>query len=75
MHGRAPRRLLQLALRVSDAQHWARVRRETNLDNGLFVVPPAAAETNRCREDDRASYKDTHGIPRPFVRCFSRHEL
>ena len=45
------------------------------LDNGLFVVPPAAAETNRCREDDRASYKDTHGNPPSLVRCFSRHEL
>ena len=30
MQGRAPRRLLQLALRVSYAQHWARVLRETN---------------------------------------------
>ena len=37
--------------------------------NGLFVVPPAAAETKRRRQDDRASYKDTHGIPRPW--CLS----
>jgi hypothetical protein len=34
------------------------------------MVPPAAAETNRCCEDDRASYKDTHGSPPSFVRCF-----
>ena len=40
--------------------------------DGLFVVPPAAAETNRRRKDDRASYKDTHGNPPSFVCCFSR---
>ena len=35
--------------------------------DGLFVVSPAAAETNRRREDNRASYKDTHGNPPSFV--------
>jgi len=28
---------------------------------GRKMVSPAAAETNRRREDDRASYEDTHG--------------
>ena len=41
--------------------------------DGLFMVPPAAAETNRRRKDDRASYKDTHGNPPLLVRC-SRHD-
>ena len=46
------------------------------LDNGLFVVPPAAAETNRCREGVIAQAIRTRmEIPRPFVRCFPRHEL
>ena len=40
------------------------------LDNGLFVVPPTAAETNRCREDDRASYEDTHGNPPSLFAVF-----
>ena len=37
----------------------------------LFVMSKAAAETNRRREDDRASYKDTHGkSPIPFIAAF-----
>ena len=44
--------------------------------DGLFVVPPAAAETNRCRKDDRASYEDTHRILRPYCfPAFSRHHF
>jgi hypothetical protein len=39
------------------------------------VVPPAAAETNRRRDDDRASYEDTHGNPpSPWFPAFSRHD-
>jgi hypothetical protein len=32
------------------------------LDDGLLVVTKATAETNGSRDDDRASYKDTHGL-------------
>jgi hypothetical protein len=38
--------------------------------DGLFVMAPAAAETNSRREDDRASYEDTHRIPRSLVKFF-----